>query len=660
MRSVRRWYIFLVATISLQAVAWAVIALLCNLLGVWGAERSTTALAFQVAVIVIGMPVFVIHWLWAQRLAGSDGEERGATLRRLYLYGNMAALLAPWGGSAYDLCRGLLGLLLDPSGGWHGGGAFDTGRSGAQGVIGELTALLVLGLLWFYHRQVAMTDTAAAPPDGNGALIRRLYLLGFSLGGLLLTTQAAVALLRWLLYQMGGTATMIDDRTLLSPVAGLLVGLPLWVLAWRLAQALVHGPDSGERESALRTFYLHAVVFGSALAAVSGATLLLAGLLRQAFGLDPQGDIRGPLPVVLITAVTWAYHRLTLRADAARIREVPRQAGVRRLSWYLVGSIGLVATLSGLGGVLSALIRALGAANVGNDLREQLAWSLAALAVGLPVWALIWRRAQGTATPDGPAGDAERGALVRRIYLYGFLFAATLTLLSGMVYIVFRLLRAALGDQQQGSLLADLAQAIAFSLMAAGVLAYHGGILRGEGRRLQAAEATQAAELRVAVLDLADGSFGRAVVERLRREIPGLTLRPIGLTPAAATAMGANADPRGLPAQLAEADLIVGLWQIAVPQTAGAEVAQAVGASSARKLLLPNPAEGWAWAGVDTWSAAAASGQIVHAVRQILSDEPIHPARPMTPLAIIGTIIGAILLLIILVSLALVIGNVLA
>ncbi|MBX0329092.1 hypothetical protein K2Z83_15550, partial [Oscillochloris sp. ZM17-4] len=487
MNSVRRWYIFLVATISLQSVAWALIALLRNVLGVWGNSGSTAAIAFQVAVIVIGLPVFVIHWLWAQRLAGGDREERGASLRRLYLYTNMAALLAPWAGSAYALLRGLLGLLLDPSGGWHGDYPLSSGRSVAQGVMGELAALLVLGLLWLYHRQVASDDAATVPPDGEGALFRRLYLLGFSLVGLLMTTQAAIGLLRWLLYQLGGATTVVGDLALISPAAGLLVGLPLWVLAWRLAQSLFHGPDIGERESALRKFYLHAVVFFSTLAGVSGATLMLAGLLRQALGLAPQGDIRDPLPVVLVAAVAWAYHSMTLRADAARIREVPRQAGVRRLSWYLVGSIGLAAALIGLGGVLSVLIRALGAAGLGNDLREQLAWSLSALLAGLPVWALIWRRAQGAAVADGPAGDDERGSLVRRIYLYGFLFIATLTILGGLVYIISRLLRVALGDPLPGSLLADLAQAIAFSAIAAGVLAYHGVILRGEGRRSQAA-----------------------------------------------------------------------------------------------------------------------------------------------------------------------------
>ena len=653
MGSVRRWYLFLVATISLQSVTWAVIELLRNVLGVWGA-RSTEAIAFQVAVIVIGLPVFLIHWLWAQRLAASDPEERSAPLRRLYLYGNMAALLAPAISSTFDMSRGLLGLLLDPSNSWYSGYGFGADQSVIQGLLGKLTPILVLGLLWLYHRHIAVADAAVIPPTGSSALIRRLYILGFSLGGLLLVTQWAVAALRWVLYQFGGASTA-GGAALIEPIAGLLVGLPLWVLAWRLAQQLFYGPDNAERESALRKFYLHAVVFFSSLAAVSGATLMLAGLLRQALGLDPQGDLRGPLPVVLVAAVAWAYHSLMLRADTALIAEAPRQAGVRRLSWYLVASIGLAATLVGLGFIVSVLIRAVGTPSFGDDLREQLAWSLAALIAGLPVWALTWRRAQHLAERDDPGGDDERGSLARRIYLYGFLFAATLTILAGLVYIVFRLLRLALGEPTEGSLVTDLAQAIAFSALASGLIAYHGNILRAEGRRRQATVATRAAALRVAVLDLTDGAFGRAVVERLRHDVPGLTISPIGLTSTAATAMGTATDPRGLTAQLAEAGLIVGPWQIAVAQTAGVEVAQAVGASSAHKLLLPTPAEGWAWAGVEPWSSEAAINQVVHAVRQTLNGEPVRPVHSLAPLAMAGTVIGVILLLILVLIVAVVI-----
>jgi hypothetical protein len=490
-----------------------------------------------------------------------------------------------------------------------------------------------------------MFDKTAAPPSDNSALIRRLYLLGFSFSGLEIMVRGAIGLLRWLLYQFGGATAMAGRDALIEPIAGVLVGLPLWVLMWRLAQILFASPEISERESALRKFYLHTIVFFSTLATISGATLIVAGLLRQAFGLTPQGDIRDPLPMVLISALIWAYHSMVLRADVASIPEVPRQAGVRRISWYLVASIGLSAALIGLGGIFSVIIRAISALTFGNDLREQLAWTLSALIAGLPIWALSWRRAQGSAETNDTSGENERNSLVRRIYLYSFLLVATLTILSGLVYIVFRLLRITLGEPSQGNLVADLAQAIAFSGIAAGILAYHVSLLRGEGRRRRDTAATSAAELRVAVLDLTDGAFGRAVIERLRHELPGLALSPIGLNPVAAAAMGAEADPRGLTTQLAEASLIIGPWQAAVSQMSGAEVAQAVGASTAHKVLLPTPTEGWTWAGVDPWNSEVAIGQIVNVVRQIRSGEPIRPVRRMTPLTIVGIGCGVIVLL---------------
>ena len=111
--------------------------------------------------------------------------------------------------------------------------------------------------------------------------------------------------------------------------------------------------------------------------------------------------------------------------------------------------------------------------------------------------------------------------------------------------------------------------------------------------------------------------------------------------------MGSEADPRGLAAQLAEVGLIVGPWQIAVAQTAGAEVAQTVGASPAHKLLLPTPTEHWSWAGVEAWNTESAITQVVHAIRQTLNGEPVRPVRPLAPLAIVGAVIGVVLLLII-------------
>ena len=113
MSSVRRGYIYLACIASLESVAWAAIALLRGLL-VPDTFRSVEDTAWPIAVIVVGLPIFLAHWLWAQRLASGEAEERGAVVRRLYLYGAMATFLGPFVANAVDLLDGLLRLALGP------------------------------------------------------------------------------------------------------------------------------------------------------------------------------------------------------------------------------------------------------------------------------------------------------------------------------------------------------------------------------------------------------------------------------------------------------------------------------------------------------------------------------------------------------------------
>ncbi|MCK5316610.1 MAG: hypothetical protein KAJ55_01785, partial [Anaerolineales bacterium] len=78
MSNVRRWYIYLVSAISLQGVVWAAIALLRNLF-IYGVDPI--AVAFQIAVLIVGLPVYLAHWRQGQRLVQREKEERGAVLR---------------------------------------------------------------------------------------------------------------------------------------------------------------------------------------------------------------------------------------------------------------------------------------------------------------------------------------------------------------------------------------------------------------------------------------------------------------------------------------------------------------------------------------------------------------------------------------------------
>jgi hypothetical protein len=644
MVTVRRWYIFLVCIISLQSVAWAVITLLRNLL-IGSGEGSVANTAFQIAFILIGLPVFLAHWLWAQNLAYKAAEERESALRRLYLYGTLAAFLGPLAVNTFELIANLLWLA---SGGKESRSYFDT--SPTHAIISNLVAITVLALLWLYHQRIIAAEDKAAPEGESAAIVRRLYILGFSAAGVCATTLAIVNLLRWTMLQFGDRSSIgnLDTGSMTDEVARLAVGVSLWFIFWRWAQRLFTSPKEEERESALRKLYLYLIVYIASLATVVNITILMAGFFRQLLNLPSQGDIREPLSMIIGMAALWAYHSHILRGDATRAGEAPRQAAIRRLYHYLVAAVGLAAFLVGLSGDVSVLIRSLSERIFGDELKEQLAWFTAALIAGLPVWLWSWRLVQAEAVAADASGMSERHSIVRKIYLYFYLFVATMTVLSSAVYFVYRLLSVALNERDAGNLPADLGQAIAYFIIAAGAWFYHWVALRGDGQANRREQAKRIETIRVAVLDTGEGRLGRATLDGLQRELPGLTLDPIGLTQEAAQVMGGTSE--NIPAKLAQAGLIVVPWNVALAGGGvSAEIARSVVASPARKLLIPVRAEGWEWAGVDRWNAEAIVRQTVRAVTQIVEGEEVKPARPLG----VGSIIIIIIVVYFLSNLAL-------
>src|SRR6266536_4634513 len=63
------------------------------------------------ATALVGLPVWLLHWLWIQRTARADPDERASTLRRLYLYAVLGGALLVMGVST----REMLLHLMNPS-----------------------------------------------------------------------------------------------------------------------------------------------------------------------------------------------------------------------------------------------------------------------------------------------------------------------------------------------------------------------------------------------------------------------------------------------------------------------------------------------------------------------------------------------------------------
>ncbi|MBI5653116.1 MAG: hypothetical protein HZC40_22135 [Chloroflexi bacterium] len=615
MVNIRRAYVFLVCIFSLQPVTWAIIALGRALI----ADReniSTEATAFQIAVIVIGLPIFLAHWVWAQRVAARDQDERASFLRRAYLYLTLAAFLAPFLATVYDLLTWSFGIFA-------GRTTRDLGSiAPTEAILSDLATLPVLGALWLYHQFVVLQDARTAPDTGINGAIRRAYILLFSASGLTLTLVAAVRLIEWILFRFGettGTLGRTPAIALADQLALLLIGLPVWLIFWIVAQKLFASLNEDERESVLRKVYLYLSVFVTVLIFVTNAAFILAGIFRRALGLRVDEDARTTIAILIGVGVVWAYHAFVVRGDARAAQEEPRQAGIRRLYEYLVAGIGLAALLIGIGGDVSVVITAASEGFRGNDLKEQTAWFSAALIAGMIVWFLPWQRAQIAAI--APLGADERRSIVRKIYLFVYLFVATMTILATAVYIVFRPLSLLLGTRFSGNLISDLAHALAYGLIGIALWLYHGWALRGDGARNRAARIERLAGLRVAIIG---GTLSDAIASGLQREFPGLALDTLDL---------ANA-PADLSARLANAGLIVGPWTIALDPR--------VAASPARKLLIPTKSESWDWVGVE--SARAFAPQTVRAVKQIVEGETLKSGG--NPVALIIGIIVLICILI--------------
>jgi hypothetical protein len=630
----------MVSAIALQAVTWAVIALARNLL-ISRLNSPRSAVALQIAVVVIGLPIFLFHWLSIQRRGAAQTDEGECTLRYLYLHGMMAAFLGPFAARAFDLLGIVLGadsvlVRQDPGLGWG-----DT-------IFYHLLAMIVLGVLWESHRRIASAPGAVGV-SGGAAAVRRAYVLGFSGAGLAMTVLGIVNVMRVVLSHFGAGLIRGDALgSLAAEVARLIVGLPLWVIFWRWAQRMFEGPSKAEHTTVLRKLYLYGVVLVCVVMAVSNASIIVADQIRRMLGLPVEGDMRLALPIILACGMAWALHAHVLAGDAQAATEVPRQAAVRRLYLYLVAAVGLTALLVGLTGDTSVLIRSLDA-GFGTELRQQLAWFTAAIVSGLPVWVVPWRSVQLQALERDDAGEADRSSVVRKVYLYVFLFAATMAVLSGAVFIVYKLLSWVLGLEPPT--LSELGQAIAFSVIAVGVWLFHGAMLRRDQELSGEAQARRLRDLRVAIVDVGDGQFGRAVAERLEREsrMPGL--EPVVLILAAGDATdgkGAERD-KEIADQLASARLIVGPWTIAVAsEEVPGQVAEVVRNSTGRKLLVPTRGDGWEWAGVDPWDQDDLVGHAARAILQLASGADVKPVRPLGAGAVIGIALGVLLLIVML------------
>jgi hypothetical protein len=269
--------------------------------------------AHGVVLALVGVPLWVFSWRTVQG-ALSEQAERESLLRLGVLYllslaGVVTVLSA--GGVLLDvLVRILFGETMSFAG-------------FIQKVSGPLSIGIPLAGVWTYYGGWLRRAISDAPDASRRAGMRRLYAYILSAIGLGATFIGLSMLLSFVVDAAIGSIVWADvlRPRLAAALATLLVGLPLWGLAWRPMQAeALSGGDAGDhaRRSIIRKVYLYLALFAGVVGGMVIAVDLLNLLLRALFG-SPAADL---LLLVLKDFETLflffglgVYHGLTLARD---------------------------------------------------------------------------------------------------------------------------------------------------------------------------------------------------------------------------------------------------------------------------------------------------------------------------------------------------------
>jgi len=276
--------------------------------------RPAAVLAKGLSLLLVGTPLWVWTLQRVDELMVADPAERESLLRRVVLY-----LLALAGvGTVLSSTAVVLGTALR----WVLGDPMIPGDF-INRIGGSLSIALPLAGVWGYYSRRLRLETESIQDNPRRAALRRLYNYILALFGLGATVYGMNLLLSFLLQAALGSLAPPESLRgqLANAIAGLAVGLPLWLLTWRPMQGeAAQRGDAGDhaRRSLIRKAYLYLVLFLGVVLSMTALGRMIYVLLSGLLGERPPDLLLQSLTLLLTAALLllWTvYHLRALRED---------------------------------------------------------------------------------------------------------------------------------------------------------------------------------------------------------------------------------------------------------------------------------------------------------------------------------------------------------
>ncbi len=443
-------------------------------------RQSFTAQSFSLglALTIIGGALWFFFWRYVQKNVKGSPEETGSAIRAWYL--NLVLLISL--STAITAATELISWLV--------GGAHIVDFPTQM-----LANILVAGAVWYYHHRIQESEGQPSPVSKT---LRRWYVYIFSTWGLVFVAVGLVQLIyhavRWL--PIWGTSVRSDiftGSTFGFDVGFIVVGGFIWWLHWfKLAKSDIL--------STLRQVYLYLVtILGSVIAGLTALTFTLHSLFVYFFGgvTNTSGSyfqfFGWTVPLMLVAAGIWFYHRQVAQDESAQIPEF--RSSARRVYSYLMSLVGLGSLVAGLIVLIGLLLRLLTGAlsstavsGTGTGFwRSYLSLALSLLIVSVPMWFYYWNKVIKMVESGGVP---ERRAITRRVYLYLILAVAIIAAAAGLSNVIYQILNGIFQNKFGVAVFREAIWGLQALIVALPFLFYHLKILRGDQKL--GAEATVA------------------------------------------------------------------------------------------------------------------------------------------------------------------------
>lgn len=495
MNAARRLYLYGVAAISLLALCFALVNLVTLALArlgfalveddiLAGDDALRRSAVFSVALALVTLPVWTLHWWLAERAAdGPDEDDRTSLIRAGYLLAVVGVAFIVLVVRAVDLIDAFFA-------GWLSDAIAVTDSVQLDRV---LAVLLVVGSVFAYHARIRQRDIALGEVHGAADWLGRLVVHAFALTGawmLLIGTARLLAVTINTVFQPTG---LVDARPWANPVASgsalALAGLVIWYASWTYSlQRLALTTWAGDRwrASNIRRGYLVSLGLAFTLVVMVLASQTIGALAARILtDSEDRGRSASHIGVLAIRALPFIafafFHYRRARQEAADFATGPERSGTARALTYATALAGIAFTAFGVAGSVALALNALDTDGgtvlaAGDGWRSDIARLFGVTLVGAVVWLWHWLRVSRTVAGDAwmeSRPDAERHALSRRVYLLAVCGGAVIALFVSLASLVYRLLAALLDVAESDRLNVEVSGPLAIVIVALPLLAYH-------------------------------------------------------------------------------------------------------------------------------------------------------------------------------------------